>query len=170
MNRKKILLIFAVITIIVIFIFISIINLLRQSKTTSQNKLEVTPSTPDFRSRINTITPPQREKKLFTLLSINPPENTGVKFLPVTQIEFNFSDTINPKTFFYEVSPSVNTYVKTRGSTLTLYPSTTWQEGITSIIILVKTTSASGARLDKSVNYKISTGLPPVQEGEFEGE
>lgn len=96
----------------------------------------------------------------YTILRTDPPFDSSKKQLPILQIDFVFNDIVNPKTFYYEVSPKVETYFKTQGSKLTLYPKNVWQLGTTTITLLPETTGAHGRKLKKPFIYKFDTALP----------
>lgn len=109
------------------------------------------------------------EASPFALISVQPTQNTEITFVPITEVVFTFSDTVNPETLYYQVSPHVATIVRTSNNNLTILPENGWEPGITTITISNKSLSAAGARLDSTIRYSMKTGIA-WPEGEFEGE
>lgn len=151
----------------IIVIGLGIILLLIIVFVLSQQKPSIEPKTPASKNpaRLPFIHQERRSKKTQTantlrILNVIPEKDINKTYLPVTQVEFTFSDLVNPKTLDYEVTPTVKTYIKTEGNTLTIYPETIWQKGITTITILQSTKSASGSTLAKPFTYQINTDVP----------
>lgn len=100
------------------------------------------------------------------LISILPTENLSRIYLPITQIEFTFTEPVEKDSFFYQVNPFVETYVRVKGDndkTLILSPVTIWQEGVTTITILPETTSIFEKKLSSWLVYRINTAFPEDQ-------
>lgn len=164
---KKIIFIIAILLIGFLFIYLLISRFKANKNVTKTDTVSEVAAPTAFIAPTSYVIP--TSSLPFTLSNILPTENLEITYLPITQIEFTFTDIVDPTSFYYEVTPRVNTNITTKGNVLTLSPEASWGPGITTITISNKTVSVSGVKLDKDTSYKIKTGIA-FPEGEFEGE
>lgn len=98
-----------------------------------------------------------------TLLNITPLENISIQYSPTQQIKLTFDDSVLPDQLILKISPDTKVSVTRKISepkTLLINPTSSWNEGFTTLIILIGTKSQRGSFLNKEIIYKINTGLP----------
>lgn len=101
-----------------------------------------------------------RSNSVYQILAVDPPQDDRKKQLQILQIDFVFNDIVNPKTFYYDISPKTATFLKTRGKILTLYPKDRWPDGTITITIASASTGAHGGKLGKPYVYKFTVETP----------
>ncbi len=96
----------------------------------------------------------------YQIVAVDPPQDITKKQLPIVQIDFTFNDIVNPKTFYYDVSPKTDIYLKTHSAVLTLYPKDRWPNGTITITIAKSSSGAHGGKLIEPYIYKFTVVTP----------
>lgn len=149
-----ILVIFAVILLVVVFAFSFFLSF--QKKGASNP-----PAQSALPSEIPSITSPLI--KDFIVTTVVPSENISIEYLPVREVEFTFSDVVDPANFFIKVVPEVKTIIRYKNgfnNTVIVSPELNWVPGITTITILPTTKSINNIPLKKEYTYSIKAAFP----------
>lgn len=126
-----------------VFVWSTISQKVNSPQTTNSLASEITPSN----------TP-------YEIISVDPEPGLTKIYLPITQIQFTLNDIVNPKTFYYDVSPHIDTYLKSSGTLVTIYPKNMWPDGTYTITILSRSTGARSGKLLAPYDYTFSIKNP----------
>lgn len=129
--------------IVMVLVWSTISQKTNSPQTTSSLASEITPSNTSYE-----------------IISVDPDQDPTKTLFPITQIQFRLNDIVNPKTFYYQVLPFVDTYLKTSGTLVTIYPKTTWPDGTFTVTILSRSTGAHGGKLLAPYSYTFSIKNP----------
>lgn len=94
------------------------------------------------------------------ITNTSPIANSKEEYLPITTVEFTFSEPVDPRVFRFQIDPYVQTYLRTKGNTVLISPENIWKPGVTKIIILKDTISTFGNKLASDFEYAFTTNFP----------
>jgi len=150
------------IAIFVILIILSLVVLLTPRKNTTPDQDGINIPTIDTRIPTSFQTSPKQSnpQSPLEILSTTPQSSATEVYLPVTVVDFVFNDALDPRKFRYSVAPYVQTYIKIKGNTISIYPENIWKPGVTTITILKDTISISDRKLANEFLFKLNTNFP----------
>ncbi|PIT89184.1 MAG: hypothetical protein COU27_01640 [Candidatus Levybacteria bacterium CG10_big_fil_rev_8_21_14_0_10_36_7] len=154
---KKIILLIVSLLIILIIVFVSSLLLKREP---INNGAQPPP---------RQTTPPTTKQGSLSVTSVEPTQNINAERFPVQQVKISFNQTINPDGIFYSISPAQEIEIRQGNSEneIIISPSSAWEEGITTIILLAGSSSTTGEYLNRDFEYSLRVKFPNTLPPDF---